>query len=86
MSLDKSLKSKSALVRKRNVLTRAERIERLEEEEKWTGGQDSTFGLPKVKPHVIAVPKERVRREEPQEEAEDAEPAGEAAESSEAEK
>jgi small basic protein (TIGR04137 family) len=47
MSVDPSLKIKGALTRHRNVLTRAERIEKLKEEERWSEG-DSLFGLPKV--------------------------------------
>jgi small basic protein (TIGR04137 family) len=47
MSIDRSLKNKGALARHRNVLTRAERIEQLAEEEKWTE-EESVFGLPKV--------------------------------------
>ena len=48
MSLDASLKSRTALSRHRNVLTRAQRIEKLEEEARWREGDD-VFGLPKVK-------------------------------------
>ena len=47
MSIDRSLKIKGALKRHRNVLTRAERIEKLKEEERWTE-EDSLLGLPKV--------------------------------------
>ena len=47
MSIDRSLKIKGALSRHRNVLTRAERIEKLKEEERWSDG-DSLLGLPKV--------------------------------------
>ena len=47
MSIDPSLKIKGALTRHRNVLTRAERIEKLKDEEKWTEG-DSLLGLVKV--------------------------------------
>src|SRR4030065_33326 len=47
MSLDRTLKIKGALTRHRNVLTRAERIEKLQDEERWSEGQ-SVFGLPKV--------------------------------------
>lgn len=47
MSIDRSLKIKGALARHRNVLTRAERIEKLKEEEQWSE-DDSLFGLPKV--------------------------------------
>jgi len=47
MSIDRSLRLKDALVRHRNVLTRAERIERLKDEERWEEG-GPVFGLPKV--------------------------------------
>ncbi|UCG56911.1 MAG: small basic protein [Phycisphaerales bacterium] len=47
MSIDPSLKIKGALERHRNVLSRAERIEQLKEEERWSEG-DSLLGLPKV--------------------------------------
>lgn len=47
MSIDPSLKLKNALVRHRNVLTRAERIDVLKDEERWSEG-DPVTGLPKV--------------------------------------
>jgi small basic protein (TIGR04137 family) len=47
MSMDSSLKLKNALVRHRNVLTRAERIETLMEKEEWEEGR-TVFGLPKI--------------------------------------
>ena len=47
MSIDSTLKIKNALNRHRNVLTRAERMEQLKEEERFTEG-DSVTGLPKV--------------------------------------
>jgi small basic protein (TIGR04137 family) len=47
MSIDRSLKLKNALVRHRNVLTRAERIQVLKDEERWTEDQ-SVLSLPKV--------------------------------------
>ena len=47
MSIDRSLKIKGALERHRNVLSRAERIEKLKEEERWDEG-DPVLGLPKV--------------------------------------
>ncbi len=47
MSLDRSLKAANALIRHRNVLTRAERLDKLKEEEKWDESR-SVFGLPKV--------------------------------------
>jgi len=47
MSIDRSLKVKGALSRHRNVLSRAERIEQLKNEERWSEG-DPLLGLPKV--------------------------------------
>jgi small basic protein (TIGR04137 family) len=55
MSIDRSLRLKNALVRHRNVLTRAERIERLKDEERWEEG-GVVLGLPKVahrKTHAV---------------------------------
>ena len=74
MSLDKSLVSKQRLVRHRNVLSRSERVDILEEEERWQAGE-SLFGLPKVKHMKI---KRRSKSAEKKEEAE-AEAAAEAA-------
>ena len=48
MSLDKSLRRKSRLVRARNVYTREERILRLQAIERW-GEDQSPLGLPKVR-------------------------------------
>ncbi len=48
MSIDKSLLSKSKLVRQRNVLTRPERIKYLMDEGEWDE-KKSVYGLPKVK-------------------------------------
>jgi len=81
MSVDPSLKVKGVLSRHRNVLTRAERIEKLMEEERWSEG-NSVFGLPKVahrKSHAgrktakkeveaeTAVTEEQLETPEPQE-------------------
>lgn len=63
MSIDPSLKVKGALERHRNVLSRAERIEQLTEEERWSDG-DSVVGLPKV-----AHRKSHAGRKEAKEEA-----------------
>ena len=56
MSLDKSLKPKSMLERHRNVLTRPERIEKLQEEGRWTD-DSSPLGLPKIVHRKAAVGK-----------------------------
>ncbi len=47
MSIDRSLKIKGALSRHRNVLSRAERVMKLKDEERWAEG-NSVFGLLKV--------------------------------------
>src|SRR6476646_1184544 len=54
MSLDRSLKRANSLVRHRNVLTRAERLDKLAEEEKWNENK-SVFGLPKVAHRKVTV-------------------------------
>jgi small basic protein (TIGR04137 family) len=56
MSLDSSLKSASSLTRHRNVLTRAERLTRLSEQEKWNDSK-SVYGLPKVANRKLALAK-----------------------------
>jgi small basic protein (TIGR04137 family) len=56
MSIDRSLKSKGSLTRHRNVLNRAERIERLKSEDRWEEG-DELFGLPKVANRKVSVGK-----------------------------
>ncbi len=64
MSLDKSLKRNDMLQRRRNVLTRAERITRLQEDERFDAEADSVFGLPKVKPALAVVAPSKGPKEE----------------------
>jgi len=74
MSIDRSLKVRGALARHRNVLTRAERIEKLQEDERWTEGE-SLVGLPKVANRKVAAgKKEKVAPAEAVEATEEAEP------------
>lgn len=70
MSVDKSLRLKDSLVRHRNVLTRAQRIEQLVMTGKFNEDEDNPFGLPKVR--VLKV-KKRGKKKEKKEEAEAAE-------------
>ena len=83
MSIDRSLKVKGALSRHRNVLTRAERIEQLKEEERWGEG-DSLLGLPKVAHRKSHAGKKSATA--PAKEGAATEGAAEAAETPEAEK
>jgi len=70
MTMDKRLRVRSALVRNRSVLTRAERLEKLQEQERWHEG-DSVFGLPKVRVRKLQLKKKKkVKKEETEEAAE----------------
>ncbi len=75
MSIDKSLITKGKLTRHRNVLTRAERIKVLTNENLWKDGR-SVFGLPKVKTLKVRK-KTKVEKEKTEEEATAAVPTGE---------
>jgi len=64
MTIDKSLKVRTGLIRSRSVLTRAERIEKLTQVDRWKEG-DSPFGLPKVRVQKMALKKKKkVKKEE----------------------
>jgi small basic protein (TIGR04137 family) len=56
MSIDKSLKRRRGGSANRSVLTRAERIKKLQDLEKWPDGR-SPFGLPKVRVQKIVLKK-----------------------------
>ena len=62
MTIDKSLKVRMGAIRNRNVLTRAERIEKLAEMERWKEG-DGVLGLPKTRVVKISVEKEEESQE-----------------------
>ena len=60
MSLHSSLKTKSgALNQHRNVLTRAERIEKLQSRNKFVRGESSPLGIPKVRSIKVAAAKKK---------------------------
>lgn len=84
MSVDRSLKIKGALTRHRNVLTRAERIEQLKDEERWSE-DDSVLALPKVA-HYKSHTGRKAAKAEVAEEAAATEAPTEAAETTETEK
>lgn len=58
MTIDKSLKIKAGSVKTRNVLTRAERLTKLMETERWSEG-DSVYGMPKVRVQKISLKKKK---------------------------
>ena len=62
MSIHKSLSSGDRLKKHRNVLTRDERIVRLEKEGRWKDGE-SVLGLPKVR-NIKVVARKKAKKKE----------------------
>jgi small basic protein (TIGR04137 family) len=65
MSIDKSLKKGGGLIRARNVLTRAERLAVLQEDERWSP-EKGIFNLPKTKYRKLAPGQSGPKRPEEQ--------------------
>ena len=64
MTIDKSLRVRAGLVRNRSVLTRAERLAKLKEVDRWSEG-DSPIGLAKVRVLKLSLKKKKkVKKEE----------------------
>lgn len=63
MTIDKSLKVRRGASSTRNVLTRAERLDRLKETERWQDGS-SPLGLPKVRVRKLALKKKKKKAKE----------------------
>ena len=63
MTVDKSLRTRKGIVRARNVLTRAERIEKLQQQDRWTE-EDGPCGLPKVRVYRVVVKKKKKKKGE----------------------
>lgn len=68
MTIDKSLKVRKGLMKNRSVLTRAERLKRLSENERWKEG-DPVFGLPKVRVLKLSLKKKKKTKKEDDETA-----------------
>ena len=69
MTMDKSLRMRAGMIRTRNVLTRDERIRRLQAADRWQEG-DSPFGLAKVRVYKLAMKKKKKKKKEDEEGAE----------------
>jgi len=63
MTIDKSLRVKRGATRNRSVLTRVERIQRLQQADRWKEG-DSPIGLPKVRVRKLTMKKKKKKKEE----------------------
>jgi small basic protein (TIGR04137 family) len=68
MTIDKSLKVRSGVMRSRNVLTRAERLAKLKEADRWQEG-DPVLGLPKVRVQKITLRRKKKTKKHEEEEA-----------------
>ena len=62
-TMDKSLRVRKGSSSARGVLTRAERITKLQETERWTEGR-SPIGLPKVRVQKMAMKKKKKAKAE----------------------
>ena len=58
MTIDRSLRVRKGMLSNRNVLNRAERLEKLKETERWQDG-DSVLGLPKVRIEKVALKRKK---------------------------
>jgi len=67
MTIDKSLKIKAGSVKARNVLTRAERLTKLVEADRWNEG-DPVYGIPKVRVVKISLKKKKKVKKEDEDE------------------
>ena len=66
MTIDKTLRVRHGAIRNRNVLTRAERVRKLKEAERWSEGDD-VLGLPKVRVQKISLKKKKKAKKEEEE-------------------
>ncbi len=66
MTMDRTLKQHGGLIRTRSVLTRAERIREMIEEEKFDPEKDNPLGLPKlrVRHSKVGTKKKKEKAEE----------------------
>ena len=60
MTMDKSLRVRKGSSSVRGVLSRAERIAKLKEQERWAEGR-SPIGLPKVRVQKLTMKKKKVK-------------------------
>jgi small basic protein (TIGR04137 family) len=63
MTMDKSLRVRKGSTSARGVLTRAERITKLQEQERWQEGR-SPIGLPKVRVYKMSMKKKKKAKAE----------------------
>ena len=74
MSIHSSFRTSGSSAKHRNVLSRLERLEKLEAGDRWNAEEWGLFGLPKVRSIKVAMKKKKKK-----EDGEEAESAGTAA-------
>jgi small basic protein (TIGR04137 family) len=70
MTIDKSLRVARGSISNRNVLTRAERLTQLVEEDRWAEG-DSPLGLPKVRVEKVSLKRKKKAKQDEDEGGDD---------------
>jgi small basic protein (TIGR04137 family) len=68
MTIDKTLRIRAGISRSRNVLTRAERVSKLQASERWHEG-DPVLGMPKVRVQKVSLKKKKKTKKAEEEEA-----------------
>lgn len=79
MTMDRSLKDHGGLKGSRSVLTRAERITKMQEESRFDPEKDSPFGLPKMRVRTSRAGSKAKKEEAPAVEGAEGAPAAEGA-------
>ncbi len=69
MSIHSSFHTSSNAAKHRNVLSRLERLEKLEAAGRWNSADDGLFGMPKVRSIKVALKKKKKKTEEEEEAA-----------------
>lgn len=64
MSIHSSFRTGGSSAKHRNVLSRLERLEKLEAAGRWNPADDGLFGMPKVRSIKVAMKKKKKKKDE----------------------
>ncbi len=64
VSIHSSFRSSGSAVKHRNVLSRLERLEKLEAADRWNPAEDGLFGMPKVRSIKVVMKKKKKKTDE----------------------
>lgn len=64
VSIHSSFRTGSSAAKHRNVLSRLERLEKLEAADRWNANEDGLFGMPKVRSIKIALKKKKKKKDD----------------------